>query len=253
MDLSIFLGTAVFVFLGCVLQSAIGFALGLFAIPLLVWIGVPLQNAIAIMAVAALLQSFLGIRKLSADIPWNQVFLAVLSRLIFMAIGIYILRTITSFHVNDIKFFVGCIVLFMLVVQLLFKAEPVDRIHPGMTFLAFSASGFFAGICGMGGPPLVIWCHSQRWSNQRIRGFLFAVFGVSLPIYIGLMYLTFGNDLLESLLVGVCLFPFVLLSAHLGLLIGNKIPKIVLRRISYAILIIISINSIAAPFVQYLK
>ena len=44
----------------------------------------------------------------------------------------------------------------------------------GQNTLTFTGSGVLAGLCGMGGPPLVLWAMAHDWPTQRIRGFLFA-------------------------------------------------------------------------------
>jgi hypothetical protein len=46
--------------------------------------------------------------------------------------------------------------------------------------IAFAAAALgLAGICGMGGPPLVLWAMAHDWPADKVRAFLFACFAAT--------------------------------------------------------------------------
>jgi hypothetical protein len=118
--------------------------------------------------------------------------------------------------------------------------------------LAFSSSGILAGICGMGGPPLVLWSVAQNWSVERTRGFIFTVMAASIPLQIFLLYLAFGADILGGIQFAFLAAPAVYIGAKIGLPIGNRMPKQILTRMVYSILIVVGFNFMAPSILQYL-
>lgn len=50
-------------------QSAVGFGYGLFSIPLLVWIGIPLPSVITLVMTCSMFQAGISARKLHASVP----------------------------------------------------------------------------------------------------------------------------------------------------------------------------------------
>lgn len=50
-------------------QSAVGFGFALFATPALVWLGVDLPHAIALVSTCSMIQSAMGARELRASVP----------------------------------------------------------------------------------------------------------------------------------------------------------------------------------------
>ena len=109
------------------------------------------------------------------------------------------------------------------------------------------------GTCGMGGPPLVLWSMSHNWSNQRTRAFLYSVFGPTIPLQLALLYVIFGSDVGLGLLVGAMLLPAVFLGAFIGLHIGNRLSKPLLKTVAYIMLIAIALNSILPQLVNWLR
>ena len=240
-------------FVGGVLQSTVGFAYALFATPLIIWLGVPLYKAIAVVATCSFIQAVLGVRQLHAAVPWRPVIGAIVLRLLATGIGVLILLTISTLNVSQIKFIVGCIVCGLVTLQIVWRVQPSDSVHPVWGVVAFSASGLLAGISGMGSPPLILWLMAHKWSSEKTRAFLFAVFVAASPVQILLLGLAFGQGVINGVLAGVVLSPSVFLGAFIGLPIGNRIPKPVLRKMAFAVLLIIGLNSIIPQVVYYLQ
>jgi uncharacterized membrane protein YfcA len=244
-------GIGVIICAGGILQSTVGFAYGLFATPLILWLGVPLPLTISIVLTASFLQTVLGVRDLRDEIPWSAAFTAILSRLLFTLAGIVVLKQLTFLDSSQVNFIVGCILVLMLTVQLSVNTKPGTLSNPVWRWTAFSTSGFFAGLCGMGGPPLVLWSMTQNWSSKTTRGFLFAVFMVSIPVQLLLFYTMFGSDIGQAVLLGFLFLPAALLGGYFGLPIGNRLDKPLLRKIAYVVLFAIALNLMLGPLVQW--
>jgi uncharacterized membrane protein YfcA len=243
-DPLLILGVATVIFLGGVMQSAIGFAYSLFATPIMVWMGIPLPTTIAIVSTCSLVQNGLGSWHLRADVPWREAWLAIAVRLPAVVIGVLMLRRLAFLDPGEVKLVVGCIICLLVGIQVVFRVKPAERVHGVWTALAFLTSGLLSGITGMGGPPLVMWVMAHNWSSEKTRSFLFAVFLVSAPIQIALLYLAFGPDILKGVLAGALLTPAVFLGSKVGIPLGNRMPKAVLRNMAYLVLVIIGLSSI---------
>ena len=250
MDLIDTLRVITIISLASAIQSAVGFAFALFATPLLLWTGVPLPNAITIVAVCSCAQSILGATHLRKSVPWRPFLTATPIRLIALAAGLLILKRITALDVGDIRMVVGFVLCVLVGIQSFGWFRPAGEIHWIWSGLAFTSSGLLAGMCGMGGPPLVLWTMAKQWPVKTSRGFLFANFAALVPVQLGLLYLSFGTVILHSLGTAGLLTPAVFLGALIGLPIGNRLPKPLLRTIVNLILFVIGISSIVGPLVD---
>jgi uncharacterized membrane protein YfcA len=234
-------------------QSAVGFGYALFATPLLIWIGIPLPSVITLVATCSTLQAIIGARKLHATVPWRLSLTATAIRLASVIIGLFLLKRLVVLNTGHIRLVIGCILCLLVAIQFLWRPQPVKTMHWGWGGLAFIGSGLLAGVCGMGGPPLVLWSMAHDWSTQKTRGFLFAVFATSIPGQIVLLSLTFGTAILWNVAMGIAFLPLVYLGTVLGLPIGNRMTKDKLRRIANAILLIIGVSAVVPAFLAQLN
>jgi uncharacterized membrane protein YfcA len=238
------LGTAVVICIGGIMQSAIGFAYALFAIPLMVWMGVPLPKTIVIVSTCSCIQSAFGARQLRAEVPWSQAGAAIAMRVAGVFVCLALLKRLALLKPDDVRLVVGCIICLLVGIQLLFRVRPAEKVHPAWGVLAFSTSGFLTGISGMGGPPLVIWAMAHDWSGEKIRAFLFVVYMASTPVQVLLLYLAFGADMLRGAAVGLLLAPVVYLGTAVGLPLGKRIPRPAFRKLAYGVLVTIALGSV---------
>jgi uncharacterized membrane protein YfcA len=244
--------TGVIIFLAGAAQSAVGFGYALFATPLLVWIGIPLPNVITLVLTCSMIQAIVGARKLHAAVPWRLSLTATAIGLASVIIGLLLLKRLAALNTDHIRAVIGGILCLLVAIQFLWRPHPVKAMHWGWGGLAFIGSGFLAGLCGMGGPPLVLWSMAHDWSTQKTRGFLFAVFATSIPVHIVLLGLTFGTSILWNVAIGLAFLPLVFLGAAIGLPIGNRMAKDKLRRIAYAILLVIGTSAVVPAILAQL-
>jgi uncharacterized membrane protein YfcA len=128
------------------------------------------------------------------------------------------------------------------------RVQPRERLHVGWEFLATSASGFFAGFCGIGGPQLVLWLSAQRWPPARVRAFLFFAFTLTIVPQALLLAWGFDDRAIGGLALGVVSLPAALAGTAVGLLIGNRLPRHRLRQIMLLVLAIVSAVGILSPW-----
>lgn len=244
MELVDIVAAGVILTLASMLQSVVGFGYALFATPLLVWLGLPLPGVITLVATCSLLQALAGVRNLRATVPWRLSLTATGVRLAGLIIGLLLLKRLVVLEKDQIGAIIGVILCGLVAVQLLWRPQPVKKLHPGWTGLAFTGSGVLGGLCGMGGPPLVLWAMAHDWPTQKIRGFLFATFATSIPIQIVLLTLTFGTTILWYAAIGIALLPLVYAGSAIGLPIGNRFAGPGLRRVAYAVLFATGVSAI---------
>ena len=226
------------------IQSAVGFGFLLFATPLILWIGFPLPAVVTLVSTCSTVQAVLGARHLRASVPWRLTLTATIVRLIAVVVGLYLLTKIVNLDVNYIKLVVGSIVGLIVIVKLLFQPQPVEKLHWGWAGFTFVVSGLLSGICGIGGPPLVLWAIAQNWGTNKVRAFLFAVLAISTPIQITLLGLTFGVELFKYVVIGIAFFPVAYLGYTVGLPIGDRMRKRRHRLIADIILLLVAASTV---------
>ena len=119
--------------------------------------------------------------------------------------------------------------------------------------LAFGLGGFLLGFCGMGGPTLALWVLAHDWTMNRARAFLFFIFSVGLPAQALLMWLFFGNSVLDAMLLSAAALPAVLAGLWCGLYLSRVTSDRLLRQLSLAVLILIAISAILSPYLKQIR
>jgi hypothetical protein len=233
-------------------QSAVGFGYALFSTPLLVWLGIPLPDIIALVSTCSMAQSIIGSRRLRASVPWRWAFIASALRVASVVVGVLLLKRLVELDPAHVRMVIGAILCFLVIVQALWRPPPVAALHWRWAGLAFTASGLLAGVCGMGGPPLVLWSMAHDWPSQKVRGFLFAVFATSIPFQLIIWGFMFGPSVLRSAALGIAFLPLVYIGSLLGMPIGNRMARDRLRRIAYAILFVMGLTAILPALLQLL-
>jgi uncharacterized membrane protein YfcA len=228
---------------GGFLQGTVAFGFGLFSVPLLLMIGLPIPAVLAIASVCTAVQAGSGVHHLRTDVPWKDVGRSVVLRAVAMLLGIWVLSLLVNYPVTQIKFWVGLVMLLLVLLQAFLQPQPRATLHRGWDLAAFLSSGFTGGLCSMGGPPLVLWVMAHNWTAERTRAFLFASFMSLVPVQLALLYWTFGRDVVHGIAVGAALSPVVLLGSLVGLRVGARFSKPFLRRLAFFLLAAIALNS----------
>ncbi|MBT7701041.1 MAG: TSUP family transporter [Verrucomicrobia bacterium] len=234
-------------------QAAVGFGSALFAIPLLVLLGIPLPNIIVLVYTCSMMQTVIGARKLREDVPWRPAFAAISVMTVGLVLGLVLLSRLANLNKDTIRLAVGCVLALIVVAQIVIRPKPVATLHPAWGAAAFVSAGFLGGACGMNGPPLVLWSMAHDWSNAKTRGFLFAVFSMANPIQIALLTVTFGPSVLWFAVLGVGFLPLVYLGSTLGLPIGNRMKKDTLKTCAFGLLLVIAASAVVPAALKWAR
>ena len=253
MELLNILTVGVVIGFAALIQSAVGFGFLLFATPLILWIGFPLPAVVMLVSTCSTVQAALGAQHLRATVPWRLTFTATGVRLVAVIIGLFLLKRIVNLDVNYIKLVVGSIVGLIVIIKLLLRPPSEEKSHWGWAGFAFVVSGLLSGICGIGGPPLVLWSTAQNWATNKTRAFLFGVLAISTPIQIILLGLMFGVELFRYVIIGVAFFPAAYLGYFVGLPIGNRMRRTRHRLIADIILLLVAGSTVLGAVLAKLR
>lgn len=241
------------VLLGGLLQGTVAFGFGLLSVPLLLGVGFSMPMVLAIASICTAVQSGSGVHHLSHAVPWRVVGTSFVVRSAAMLAGIWTLSRLVSNPISRIKFWVGLVMLLMVILQATWRPKPRPRLHRAWDMAAFLSSGFTGGLCSMGGPPLVLWVMAHDWTADRTRAFLFASFMSLVPLQLAVLYWTFGGDVLRGIGLGAALSPAVLLGSMAGLRIGSRLSKPLLRGVAFVVLGAIALNSMYPQVMLWAK
>ncbi len=235
---------------GIFVQASAGFAAGLIIIPSLLWIGYSIPEAQASMLVATIPQNCWGVWSLRDSISRRRVTWPGLTRVAFLPVGCGVLWLLQSQPIDRVKQAVGAMVLLVTIAIIFFNPKQREHLSPVWTWITFPISGFLQGLVGMGGPPMVFWVQAHDWSTRQVRGFLFAMYLISIVPALTVLYLYFGNLIFRPMLTAAATIPLLLLVTVVGLKFGDWLGRQRLRRITYGLLLLIGAAGIASPILS---
>jgi uncharacterized membrane protein YfcA len=243
-----FLAVNLILLAGSVVQGAVGFAAGLFGIPLLVLSGISFPDAVAMSLVASAIQNLLPAWKLRREIDFRRALRPMLIRYALMPLGVAVLALVGRSSKQLASQLAGGLVLAIVLVQWAWRVRPQPKLHPAWEWLAFGLGGFLLGLCGMGGPPMVLWVLAHDWPLNRAKAFLYYIFATGVIPQALLLWISFGQEILSAMLLGLAALPAVWLGLTLGMAIGQRVPDRYLRRVSLAVLVAVAISALVAPY-----
>jgi uncharacterized membrane protein YfcA len=247
-DTGLLLLICVVLMLGSALQSAAGFAFGMFAIPLLMLLGLPSPQAIAVISICGAVQTIYAVWVHREAAHWRLVAAATLVGGACIAPGVWALHGLVAMVEPEVtRQIFGGIVLLALLLHWLARVTPRERLPRFWFWIVFPLSGFMSGLSGMGGPPVVLWVMSHLWDSVRSRVFLWAYFLCLTPFSQVFLWRRFGGEIIDASVLAALLSPVMLFGILPGLWLGKRIAKPTLRRISYIILLLVSLYAIAQP------
>ncbi len=239
---------AIILFFSSMTQGMIGFAFNLLAIPLLIWTGFSLAEAVVLTVIPIFVQLSTNAWKLRDAIVWEEIRLPALIRYITLPLGIWLLYLLNDLDTAVIKQFVGAMLLLILATQLFVSFKPRVSLPLILDIVTFGLSGIMLGMLGMGGPPVVLWLMAHDWSPRRTRAFITMVFLAASPVQIALLYWKFGGTLTESFFWGIAATPVVIAGALLGVRIGNSFDKTKLKKAVMFFLFLTALLSLFSPY-----
>jgi uncharacterized membrane protein YfcA len=234
--------------LGSMIQSSSGFGFGLFALPLLLFMGFALPESVIIIVIGSAMQKIAAISQLwkAADWKGQAPYMAV--GLASLPLGVYCLYQVSLLSQPFIKQIIGALILVLLLLQWRGVIKSKEKVPRMWGYTAGFFSGFLNGLANIGGPPLVLWILAHQWSNEKMRVTPIAFSIVFVPFQLLFMALAFGSRFWSPCLKAILLTPLVLLGTWIGLKIGEKISKEHLRIYMRLLLLFIAASAIIRPF-----
>jgi uncharacterized membrane protein YfcA len=182
--------------ISALLQGAVGFGLGLIAIPFLIYLDV--RFVPGPLLVAALTLHMLVLRRDRSGVDRSGLTMLLSGRVLGTIPAAILLASLPR---DSMKILLAGVVLAGAVMGLL---HPGGRPTPAVLFGAGTASGFMATAAGLGGPPVAL--VYQRETGLRLRGTLAAYFIVGTVL--SLIALSWaGRFGAEEVRLGVVLIP----------------------------------------------
>jgi len=214
------------------------------------WFGYSIPAAQCSLLVATIPQNLWGVWTLRDAIPIRKVIAPGLARIVFLPLGVWGVWSMDSLPSETIRQIVGAAVLLVTISIMAIKPTPREKISPIWAMVAFPISGFLQGLVGIGGPPIVFWIQAHDWDGRQMRGFLFAMFLISIVPAIGLLYFVFGDQIVGPGLIATALIPLLLVVTHLGMRVGDWLGRDRLRTVTLWLLLLIGISGLAAPLLS---
>jgi uncharacterized membrane protein YfcA len=253
MTVGMLLAAALILFVSSALQSIIGFAFNLLAVPLLLWSGFSLGQAVALTSIPILVQVSVSTWKLREAVVWSDVLPASAIRYLTLPVGVSLLYWVNSFEPVRVKQIVGLLLLLILAMQHFSRITPRARFSFGWDLLTFGLSGIMLGMIAMGGPPVVLWLMAHDWSALRTRAFMAALFLLAAPVQVGLLWWKLGEEVASAFAWGLGMTPLVVAGSLLGIRLGNRLDREKLRRAIRVFLLLTALVSLASPWLSGLN
>ncbi|MDA7915297.1 sulfite exporter TauE/SafE family protein [Rubripirellula sp.] len=241
---------AVILCAGIFIQAAAGFAAGLVIVPALLWCGYSIPAAQCSLLVATIPQNIWGVWSLRDSIEPREVIWPGIGRVLFLPTGIGVLMLLDFVDEGTVRQLVGLIVLLVTLAIIFIQPEPRMHLHPIWAVIAFPLSGFFQGLVGMGGPPMVFWVQAHDWSTEKTRSFLFMMYLVSIFPALAFLYLAFGNQVIEPGVLALAMIPMLWVVTYFGLKFGSMLGRDRLRRITLGLLLIMGLAGLVGPMLN---
>ena len=236
---------------GSIVQGALGFASGLLGVPLLVLSGFSLPEAATINLVSTSIQNITGAWKLWPHLEPRELVFPVLVRWLAIPCGVYVAYLADQrLDPAQIKQLVGLFLLVIVCLLLGFRVTPRERLHLGWQALALSSSGFLMGFASIGGAPMVVFVNSLTWTANKSRAFLFFCSAASLPVAFVMFWYEYGRKILPAAWTTVCVMPMIFAGLWFGFWLGHRLSKPLFRKITFGLIILIAIISVAAPLIE---
>jgi len=223
MSLVILLIVGLGIFTGFFIQTLIGFAGALIALPILLLV-LGLQDAIAYISIFYFFSSVYLIAQ-----EWKLIDKKIILKLAFATIlgvglGIWVLA-----HGKPLFLKKALGVFILLYVSYTIYAKDKVFKQSKLTFLFGLAGGFFSGLFSTGGPLYVIIVKDSSVTMQSFRATMFGILGLITAVRIPTLY-SAGILNVEQLGYSLYIMPFFILAIYLGKKAYAKLNEVVLKQ-----------------------
>ncbi len=238
------IATALALFLGATIVSAIGFGIGMVATPIMLLVHDP-QTAIIVVATSGVWIGIWIIAKSWRDIPFREIIPISVAGALGVPISIIILKNANS---NVLVIGITALIIFFAVASF-FKFERELPYSKPLGILIGFIVGVLLPTSGVAGSLLMLFLLTRKWQRQTVRaGMVF--FLMILTIFAVIGYAV--GDLYTSqrlTLIGIAAVPSII-GLMLGAMIIGRINENVFRYVVIGVIILSCIAVLAQEFVS---
>ncbi len=217
------------IFLGFFIQTVIGFAGALIALPILL-ITMSLQDAIAYLALFYLYSSIILISKEWKNIDKPVILKLIIATIFGVSLGIWVLQYGKPIV---LKKMLGAFILLYVIYSIYIKNKTIKNTK--LEFVFGFAGGFFSGLFSTGGPLYVIVVKNSVQDMNVFRATMFGVLGLITFTRIPILYIQ-GMLNFQHLYYSLLLLPLFLLALFLGKKMYLKLNETLLKKIVLVVL-----------------
>ncbi|MDA0281936.1 MAG: sulfite exporter TauE/SafE family protein [Planctomycetota bacterium] len=221
------------IFVGSLVRSSLGFGEALIAMPLLAFV-IPTRMAAPLVAVVSSFNAILILYREWRQINFREIRPLVISALIGIPIGLWLLHTGSEGH---IKLLLALVVIGFATWSLL--SCRTFRIIPKAWAPVFGLlAGILGGAYNTAGPPLVIFGTLRQWPAERFRANLQSYFLLGGTTVLA-MHISHGSVTTEVLtLTSLCL-PLTIIASLLGRRLTKSVSTAQFIRVVHFFLLLI--------------
>ena len=213
------------------IRGLAGFGFALILAPILLLI----LNPVAVVVInicLGFLSNIVVVIHSFAKIDYKRVLPMAISCLLGIPLGVRIISVVAP---STLKILIGVVIIcFAILVASGFrKTLAGERLSSGI-------AGFFSGILSsstsLGGPPVVLFMHSQKWLKEIIHPSLAGYFLFLGGCSLGALSLS-GQVSIETVITAVSLAPALVVGTGLGMVVFHRVNARFFRALSVAIVI----------------
>jgi len=220
-------------FAGALVAGLSGFAFGLVAASIWLYILTPLQSATLIIAFGLIVQGY-AVWKLRRSLDWTRLWPFVLGAALGVPAGVFILTWANPTHV---RMGVGLfLILYSLYALLRPAIPPVKAVSPAVDAGVGFLNGVLGGMTGLAGILVTIWCGLRGWPKD-VQRTVFQPVAVATFLMSALWIGARGAitpDIIKLFLVGL---PALLAGTWLGLKLFGRLDEAGFRKVVLVLLL----------------
>lgn len=214
-------------------QGLSGFAFGLVATSFWAWMMAP-QQVVPLVVLGSLLGQCVSIVSVRSNICFHRVSPFVLGGLVGVPLGAAFLHGLDA---SAFRAFVGIgLIIFcslMLSTDHFPKIEAGRPMDVGVGFI----SGTLAGACGIGGPPMTLWCSLRKWEITTQRA-TFQTFFIVMQVQVLGIYIWLGLIDRSLLSIFAVLAPVIIGASWLGSRVASNYAHHKFQRLIFLLLLV---------------